>query len=83
VAIYDYECEKCGREFEVIAKFGEIIKCECGEKAKKVFPKKAPKFKLVYNPRKDMVDWDGNRTKRYDAYKQAKSEGKKVDLPGE
>ncbi len=51
------------------------------EIAEKIFPTKAPSFKLVYNPQTDKVDWDGNRTQYYDAYKKQKAEGKNPRIP--
>lgn len=80
--IYDFECGECGYEFDSIEKSSvKIIDCpECGKKAKKVFPKKAPKFDLLYDPQKDTVDWDGNRSRYYDDYKAAKARGENVRI---
>lgn len=38
--IYEYECEKCGLEFELMKKVGEDggVKCtKCGEGARRIF----------------------------------------------
>ena len=83
MSLYDYLCPKCNRQFEKIAKEDDAVICDCGEVATRIFPTRAPSFTLKYNPKTDMVDWYGNRTQRYDAYKEAKKEGKKVELPGE
>ena len=83
--LYDYECE-CGLIFEWFAKFDEEVKCPiCWDKtARKIMPQgKSPSFKLTYNPKKDLVDWDGNRSQYWDEYKKQKSEGKKVRIPKE
>ena len=82
--IFDYTCNKCGLIFEWYAKFDEVVKCPIcfDEIAEKIAPQgKSPSFKLKYNPKTDMVDWDGNRTKYYDSYKKMKSEGKKPRIP--
>lgn len=80
--IYDFKCE-CGYEFDSIVKLGTVgKKCpKCGKKAKKIFPQKAPRFDLKYNPKSDMVDWDGNTTRFYDEYKKMKAEGKNPRIP--
>ena len=83
MALYEYLCPKCDKQFELIAKEDEVVICDCGEVATRIFPTKSPSFTLKYNPKTDMVDWDGNRTRRYDAWKEAKREGKKVEIPGE
>jgi putative FmdB family regulatory protein len=81
--IYDYWCKTCDAVFEWTAKYDEVVKCPLcfDEDAEKIFPTKAPSFKLTYNPKTDMVDWDGNRTQYYDAYKKMKAEGKKPRIP--
>ena len=82
--IYDWECPDCGLVFEWMAKISdETVKCPlCFDTdAKKIFPQKAPSFKLTYNPKTDMVDWDGNRTRYWDDYKKMKAEGKKPRIP--
>ena len=38
-------------------------------------------FKLLYDPKKDRVDWDGNRTRYFDEYKKMKKEGKNPRIP--
>lgn len=82
--IYDWECTKCHVQFEYMAKINEeIIKCPLcfDEDAERIFPQSAPSFKLTYNPQKDMVDWDGNKTQYWDKYKEMKAEGKKPRIP--
>jgi putative FmdB family regulatory protein len=81
--LYDFECPKCKAVFEWLAKMDEVVKCPLcfDEDAVKIFPLKAPKFKLTYDPKKDIVDWDGNRTRYYDEYKAAKARGEKPRIP--
>lgn len=76
MALFEYECPKCKIIFEWIAKFDEEVKCPLcwDETAKKIFPTKSPSFKLTYNPQKDMVDWDGNRSKYWDDWKKDKTQ---------
>ena len=80
--IFDYQCteKECGLIFEWFAKFDEVVKCPLcfDEDAKKIPPQgKSPSFKLTYNNKTDMVDWDGNRSKYWDQYKKDKAAGKK------
>lgn len=81
--IYDFECEFCGEDFDLIVEYdtNKTLCISCGKTAKRVFPKKAPSIDFVYNPVSDMVDWDGNTTRFYDEYKKQKSEGKDVRIP--
>jgi len=81
--MFDWKCSYCGNIFESLQKDDmAIITCPiCKEDCFKIFPLKAPTFSLTYNPKKDMVDWDGNRSRYYDEYNAAKSRGEKVNLP--
>jgi predicted nucleic acid-binding Zn-ribbon protein len=80
--MYDFECHQCGKIFESLVDSGvEIIKCECGYDAFKIFPQKSPSFKLVYDPKKDICDFDGNTTQYYRKYEEAKARGENVRLP--
>jgi hypothetical protein len=54
-------------------------KCECD--SFKIFPMKAPSFNLTFDPKKDTVDWDGNRSRYYDDYNAARKRGENVRLP--
>jgi putative FmdB family regulatory protein len=83
VPIYDFECEYCGHQFDLLVGYDvNKVKClSCNKEAKRVFPKKAPGIDLKYNPVTDMVDWDGNTTRYWDEYKKQKSEGKDVRIP--
>jgi len=80
--VFDYQCEECGLSFEAIAKFDEIVKCpKCFDAdSKKIFIN-APTFKLKYNPKTDMVDWNGNRSQYWDEYNKMKEEGLKPRIP--
>ena len=81
--LYDWKCEHCGNEFESMQKMDMvIISCPvCKHDSFKTFPKKSPNFNLTYNPKKDMVDWDGNTSRYYDEYNAAKARGENVRLP--
>ncbi len=81
--LFDYKCPKCTAEFEWMAKFDEIVKCPLcfDQDAAKIFPKKSPSFKLTYNPKTDIVDWDGNRSRYYDDYKKMKQTDNKARIP--
>jgi putative FmdB family regulatory protein len=81
--IFDFDCDDCGNKFESIEKFNvkTVICPNCGEKAKRVFPRSAPKFELLYDPKKDKVDWNGNTSQYYRLYNEAKERGEKVSLP--
>jgi len=81
--LYDFECPECGAIFEWLAKMDEVVKCPlCFDvDAVKIFPTTPPKFKLTYNPKTDMCDWDGNRTRYWDEYKKQKAEGKNPRIP--
>jgi len=82
--IFDYECPDCGTIFEWMAKFDEVVKCPiCWDTdAVKIFPTKAPKFKLTFNPQTDTVDWDGNKSRYWDAWKNlSPADRKKQRIP--
>jgi len=81
--MHDFECSKCNLIFEwMIDSKEKTAKCPLcfDENCNKIFitPRS---FKLKYNPKTDMVDWDGNRSQYWDAYKKQKSEGKDVRIP--
>lgn len=82
--INDVECNKCKKNIEIITlSINEKInkKCECGGNFIKVFPKSPTNFKLIYNPKTDICDFDGNTTRYYDDYKKMKAEGKNPRIP--
>jgi len=81
--IMDFTCEHCGLAFDKLVESGvEIATCpKCEGNSYKVFPRKAPSIDLKYNPQTDMVDWDGNRSRYWDQYKQDKKDGKDVRIP--
>jgi putative FmdB family regulatory protein len=80
--IYDVYCKKCGHEeIDVYMKVDDenprcphcnILMFRCAN---------TKSFKLKYNPKTDIVDWDGNRTRYWDDYNKMKSEGKKPRIP--
>ncbi len=81
--MYDWKCEMCNNEFEGMFRPDvKIIACpKCLGNSFKIFPKKAPTFNLTYDPKKDSVDWNGNKSRYYDEYNAAKARGEKVRLP--
>jgi putative FmdB family regulatory protein len=83
--IYEYKCGACDHEFEQIVSLDtdDTICEKCGATASKIFSAKGQKFKLTYNPKSDMVDWNGNTSQYYRAYNEAKARGENVRLPEE
>lgn len=81
--IYNVKCKKCNKEEEVLTlRISEIISnCKCGGKRIIIAPSgKSPSFKLTYDPKKDICNWDGERSKYYDEYNKQKAEGKNVRI---
>ena len=83
IPIYDTLCKKCKKEEEILTLriSKKIPNCKCGGERIILSPKKSPSFKLIYDPKVDSVDWDGNRSKYFDEYKKQKAEGKNVRIP--
>jgi hypothetical protein len=81
--IYDVECKKCGYiEERIILWYEKVERCKkCNGQVKLLIGGGRPNFKLVYDNKKDMVDWDGNKSRYWDEYKRQKAEGKKVRIP--
>jgi putative FmdB family regulatory protein len=81
--MYDWECTECHLIFEWLAKSNaKSVKCPlCFDaKAKKVFITPL-QFKLKYNPKTDLVDWDGNTSQYWNEYKKMKAEGQNPRIP--
>lgn len=85
--VYDVECDKCGKQKEIISihKYIEDGKelCKCGGKFNIVMSNWNSSFELKYNNKTDMVDWSGNKSRYWDAYKAAKARGENVKPMGE
>ena len=83
--VYDLWCKNCGyEEKDVFLKMDESNgDCPmCSYPLDRAVDRL--NFKLKYNPKTDMVDWDGNRTRRYDAWKNLPKEKRKdMWLPDE
>jgi len=82
--IFDYSCERCNLEKEVLQVHDAsewIMLCECGGLFRKMAPQSAPSFELRYNNKTDMVDWFGNKSSFYNSYKEAKARGENVRIP--
>lgn len=58
--LYDFYCEDCEIKEEILIIKNEEVKCKkCGKLMKREFPNKT-NFKLVYNNKTDVCDWQGN-----------------------
>lgn len=80
--VYDYMCKNCGNEvLDIIEKVEttEIHYCPSCDYPM-VRATNCNHFKLLYDPKKDIVDWDGNKSRYYDEYKKQKAEGKDVRI---
>lgn len=78
--IYDVTCDECMIiKQDVMFKMNETpnVKCpSCGKLMKKrVHPLN---FKLSYNNKTDVCDWDGNTSQYWKSYKEAKAQGQNV-----
>jgi len=79
--IFDLYCNNCDYEKEdVILKVNEFNgDCPvCDYPLERAANTKS--FKLLYDNKKDSVDWDGNRSTYYDEYNKQKAEGKNVRI---
>ena len=81
--VYDYMCKNCGREKKDVIENVEVdyrhYCTYCYQPMERAT--NCSHFKLKYDPSKDIVDWDGNRSRYWDDYKKQKSEGKNVRIP--
>lgn len=78
--IHDYKC-KCGlvKEFLLVKSTDKAVCPSCGKKMVKLFSPDKQKFKLHYNNKTDMCDWDGNTSRYWDDVKK-QNEGK-ISVP--
>ena len=79
--IFDLYCKYCGYEKgDVILKVNEFNgDCpSCDYPLERAANTKS--FKLLYDNKKDICDWDGNRSTYYDEYNRQKAEGKDVRI---
>jgi putative FmdB family regulatory protein len=78
--LYDLKCDKCKIVKEdVMLKISEVPETacpECNELMTKVVS--TPNFKLSYDNKTDICDWQGNTSQYWKSYKDAKAEGKDV-----
>ena len=83
--IYEYFCFHCGEDFfEKIVPLKDCDKTLFCSKCKRNLTKIPPRgtcFKLKYNNKTDMCDWEGNKSRYWDEYKKQKAEGKNVRIP--
>jgi putative FmdB family regulatory protein len=76
--IYDCYCEKCGYETEQWKKINENLDLcpKCSGKMKKKLT--CSHFKLNYNPKTDICDWQGNTSQYYRQVNEARRHGENV-----
>lgn len=83
--LYEYMCNICDDKVELL-EFGEEIErkhicSKCGGSMDRIV---SPcRFKLEYNNKTDLCDWQGNSSQYWNDYRKAKSEGKDVKPLGE
>ena len=81
--VWDVKCTKCGKVMEQICVHSDDLQpcIYCKGECKKIVGDTPPGFRLVYNNKTDMVDWEGNKSRYWDEYKKQKSQGKDVRIP--
>ncbi len=86
--VLDFICNECNNEFEYIVfanteSENKMIVCsKCGHtNISQLCPQESPKFKLKYNNKTDMCDWDGNVSRYWDKYNDMKKNGEKPRIP--
>ena len=74
----DWYCNKCNNILEDEFKYtDEEVKCpKCNSLMIQMVGK--ANFSLVYNPKTDIVDWQGNKSQYWSAVKEARRQGKNV-----
>lgn len=80
--IWNYICDACDKHVEQLLIHNEKennICPACGGNLYRL--PSAPHFKLAYDNKKDMVDWNGNTSRYWEEYKKQKEEGKDVRVP--
>ena len=84
--IYEYCCFECEEFEEMLMPLRDCdkeVQCKTCKKPMIKIPPTGTKFKLTYNPKTDICDWNGNTTRYWDEYKKQKAEGKNVVVPDE
>ena len=79
--IYDCYCPECDNiKEDIILKINEECpKCsKCKTQMKRIC--NCTSFKLIYNNKTDMCDWNGNRSQYWDEYNKQKAQGKNVRI---
>lgn len=75
----DYICPKCGFQDEFFVQLDETVKCEkCKSKMELIEVPQHTSFKLTYDPKKDITDWQGNSSQYWNAVKEERRRGNKV-----
>jgi putative FmdB family regulatory protein len=88
VPIYEYECRNCSYQTEKLEvssdEVGNTNGCVCpvcGGNMRRLIS--LCQFKLEYNNKTDICDWQGNTSQYWKAYKDAKARGEDVKPYGE
>jgi putative FmdB family regulatory protein len=75
--IYDFYCEKCNSSKEVLCGIKDGVVCPiCMTPMKRMC--NCTHFKLTYNNKTDMCDWEGNSSNYWKDVKAARDRGEKV-----
>jgi hypothetical protein len=80
--LYDLHCSNCDYvKVDEFYKINEKLpKCpKCGKQLSKTC--NCTTFKLKYDNKKDICDWNGNTSRYWDIYNKEKAEGKNVRIP--
>lgn len=77
--LYSLYCKTCDYTIEELYKYDEEIIHKCPN-CKTVLNKETlvGSFELKYDPKKDIVDWDGNTSQYWNAVKEERRKGKNV-----
>jgi putative FmdB family regulatory protein len=83
--LYEYVCDNCGH-YEERLEFGSEVDREhvcpsCKTEMNRLVS--LCKFKLEYNNKTDICDWNGNSSHYWNDYKEAKARGEDVKPAGE
>ena len=80
--IYDFECKECNKMEEVLCGVDDGFICpSCLKPMKKLC--NCTHFKLTYNNKTDVCDWEGNSSNYWNDVKAARERGEKVKGYGE
>jgi len=80
VPLFEYKCKVCNNIDEKL-EFGKEMEqdhfcSKCGKPSERIVS--LPKFKLEYNPKRDICDWQGNTSMYWKDVKAARERGEDV-----